>query len=54
MPRVPQSLPVSPEQAQYNLPLSEQDRAALIRPSPLAAGNAQRAARRAPIAATCR
>lgn len=35
MPRLPQNLPVSPEQAEYNLPLSEQDRAALTRPSPL-------------------
>lgn len=35
MPRVPQNLPVSPEQAQYNLPLSEQDRAALTKPSQL-------------------
>ncbi|KVP30647.1 collagenase [Burkholderia ubonensis] len=33
MPRVPQNLPVSPEQAEYNLPLSEQDRALLTRPS---------------------
>ncbi|KWZ47464.1 collagenase [Burkholderia savannae] len=33
MPRVPQNLPVSPEQAEYNLPLSKQDRATLIEPS---------------------
>ncbi|MET3632276.1 collagenase [Burkholderia sp. 572] len=32
MPRVPQNLPVSPEQAAYNLPLSEQDRTALTKP----------------------
>ncbi|KVA57195.1 collagenase [Burkholderia cepacia] len=35
MPRVPQNLPVSPQQAEYNLPLSELDRAALTKPSQL-------------------
>ncbi|VWB32824.1 collagenase [Burkholderia lata] len=34
MPRVPQNLPESPVQALHNLPLSEQDRAALTRHSP--------------------
>ncbi|RQR46419.1 collagenase [Burkholderia sp. Bp9126] len=30
MPRLPQNLPPSPEQAEYNLPLSKQDRASLM------------------------
>ncbi|AJX35451.1 collagenase [Burkholderia oklahomensis] len=33
MPRLPQNLPLSPEQAEYNLPLSKQDRATLVEPS---------------------
>ncbi|MDW9235309.1 collagenase [Burkholderia thailandensis] len=52
MPRMPQNLPVSPEQAEYNLPLSEQDRAALTKPSQLKQ-QAKRSKRSAP-GADCR
>ncbi|WP_323117821.1 collagenase [Burkholderia alba] len=41
MPRAPQNLPVSPEQSAYNLPLSKQDRAALLQPSQPRPANAR-------------
>ena len=53
MPRVPQNLPVSPEQAEYNLPLSEQDRTSLTKPSQLKRQPAKRSKRSA-SGADCR
>lgn len=52
MPRVPQNLPVSPEQAQYNLPLSQQDRAVLTKPSQLKQPATR--SKRSPSGADCR
>ncbi|MGY4730912.1 collagenase [Burkholderia pyrrocinia] len=52
MPRVPQNLPVSAEQAEYNLPLSEQDRAALTKP--LKQMPPAKRSKRSPPGADCR